>query len=305
MTAHPKVDPRSGELVFFANEPEGRFTGSISCYLADAHGRIVSEREVRTPFPSVVHDFAVTADYIVLIVCPVVISLARARSGGPALAWEPHRPTHVGVLRRDGRGEVCWLETEKCFVWHVLNAWSERDRITIDLCEQASPAFPRSDGSLTPASEQRQRLARWGLSATGSGDLERAYLSDLVCEYPRIDDRFAMRETRYGFFTCHGGPGTGDPFHRGVACFDGRQARMRSYRFAADQAVSEPVFVPRTERAEEGDGWLICLVYHEGDDRSSLVLFDARDPEAGPVAQARLPWRVPMGFHGLWLPRDV
>ncbi len=301
MTAHPKVDPLTGELVFFANEPERRFTGSVRCYVAEANGHIAFEREVVTPFPSVIHDFAVTRDFIVLLVCPVVISLARTRAGGPPLAWEPDRAVHVGVLRRDGRGGVRWLETDACFVWHVLNAFNEGDRITIDLCEQAAPAFPLADGSRTRQTDWAQHFACWTFSVSADG-LDRQRRSDLVCEYPRLDDRYAMTDARHGFFACHGGPGTDDLFHRGIAHFDQHDGCMHAYHFGAAQAVSEPVFVPRTAAAEEGDGWLLCVVYEERVDRSHLAVLEATDVTAGPVARAMLPWRVPMGFHGLWVP---
>lgn len=303
MTAHPKTDPRSGNLVFFANEPLRRFSGSVRCYEADAAGRIVVEREVATPFPSVIHDFAVTADYIVLLVCPVMISPDRMRAGGPPLAWEPERPVHLGVLRRDGGADVRWLETHACFVWHVLNAWNDGDRITIDLCEQAAPAFPLADGRMTAQADWRQYFARWSFAATGT-EVDRQQRSGLVCEYPRGDERFAMLEHRHGYFACHGGPGTGDPFHRGLAQFDQRTGQMCSYRFKATQAVSEPVFVPRSAQAPEGDGWLLSVVYDEQDDRSHVAVLEAGDVAAGPVARALLPWRVPMGFHGSWVPSD-
>jgi carotenoid cleavage dioxygenase-like enzyme len=68
------------------------------------------------------------------------------------------------------------------------------------------------------------------------------------------------------------------------------------------RAVSEPVFVPRSESAAEGDGFLLCLVYDEDCDRSHLALFDAQRIDSGPRAKAMLDHRVPMGFHGCWLP---
>jgi carotenoid cleavage dioxygenase-like enzyme len=35
---------------------------------------------------------------------------------------------------------------------------------------------------------------------------------------------------------------------------------------------------------------------------SDLVVLDAVRLEAGPVAEVRLPQRVPFGFHGTWVP---
>ena len=65
-------------------------------------------------------------------------------------------------------------------------------------------------------------------------------------------------------------------------------------------ATGEPVFVPRSADAAEGDGWLVSLIYRAAEDRSEFTVFDALDIAAGPVAAAKLPRRVPFGFHGNW-----
>ncbi len=65
-------------------------------------------------------------------------------------------------------------------------------------------------------------------------------------------------------------------------------------------AAQEPVFVPRSPDAAEGDGWLISLVTRP-DNRSDLIIVDAMDFEAEPVAMVRLPFGQPWLFHGCWL----
>ena len=58
--------------------------------------------------------------------------------------------------------------------------------------------------------------------------------------------------------------------------------------------------MPRSADAAEGDGWLVAVVYRGAEDRSDFVVFDAQDVAAGPIATAKLPRRVPFGFHGNW-----
>ena len=60
--------------------------------------------------------------------------------------------------------------------------------------------------------------------------------------------------------------------------------------------------VPRHDDAAEDDGWLMSLVYDKATDRGELVVLAAADPAAGPVARVMLPNRVPLGFHGNWVP---
>jgi len=68
----------------------------------------------------------------------------------------------------------------------------------------------------------------------------------------------------------------------------------------AGDSPGEPVFVPRSAAAEEGDGWLLAVVYRGATDRSDLVVYDAQNVGAGPIGVAKLPRRVPFGFHGNW-----
>jgi carotenoid cleavage dioxygenase len=64
----------------------------------------------------------------------------------------------------------------------------------------------------------------------------------------------------------------------------------------------EGVFVPRDVDADEGDGWLLAFVHDAGRDAADVVVLDAEDFTAPPVATVHLPVRVPFGFHGNWVP---
>ena len=65
--------------------------------------------------------------------------------------------------------------------------------------------------------------------------------------------------------------------------------------------TSEPVFTPRSDRAEEGDGWVTAVVWRAAENRSDFLVFDAQDIAKGPIGTAQLPRRVPFGFHGNWV----
>ena len=63
------------------------------------------------------------------------------------------------------------------------------------------------------------------------------------------------------------------------------------------------MFVPAA--AGEDAGWLMCYVYDATRDRSDFVVLDASDIAKPPVAVVHLPARVPLGFHGNWIPDRV
>jgi carotenoid cleavage dioxygenase len=301
MTAHPKIDPVTGEMVFFANFPSRQFDGEIAFYVADAGGRLIRRESVHGPYPALVHDFAITRDFAVFIVCPVTLSLERIRAGKAPIAWEPQLQTHVGLMPRNGPAQdIRWCTGPACMAWHTLNAFNDGDRVCIDLCEQRAPAFPAADGTAADESSLRQYLTRWTIDGPGSNAFTVTRLSDIVCEYPRIDERRTGLTYRYGYVACAGGPGTGDLFQRALARFDHADGSMTTFHAGPDAAVSEPVFVARPGGSDEADGYVLATVFEERRNASHLAIFDARRIGDGPIARAYLDHRVPLGFHGSW-----
>ena len=299
MTAHPKIDPDTGEMLFFANFPSHKFDGALAFYVADANGAIVRSTTIAGPFPALVHDFAITRGHVVFVVCPVTLSLERLRRGAPPIAWEPELDTRVGVFPRNAPEKIRWHRGDACMAWHTLNAFDDGNRVVVDLCRQDAPAFPAADGTPNREPSLRQYLERWTLGPATDA-VATARLSDIVCEYPRIDERRTGLAYRYGYFAAGGGPGTGDPCQRAIARFDHATGAMQTCHLGARCAVSEPVFVARRDSTVEGDGYLLATIYDEDRNASRLAVFDAYDVTIGPIACAYLDHRIPMGFHGSW-----
>jgi len=65
------------------------------------------------------------------------------------------------------------------------------------------------------------------------------------------------------------------------------------------------LFVPRSDDAPEGDGYLMSSIYHADEGVSDLLILDAQQIEAEPVAVIRTRQRVPFGFHGTWVPSET
>lgn len=299
-TAHPKIDPVTGEMIGFANFPTGRLTGEVGLYRIGADGGWIGGQTVEGPFAGMIHDFAVTEQFIILPFCPVTVSMKRAMAGGTPIAWEPNLGTHLGVMKRGGApATVRWFEGPAGMAWHVMNAFDDGGRIVIDVCLQDAAVFPLADGGLAPAEDTVQRLARWSLDWDGPRRFEQQFLCATPCEYPRIDDRHGGRPYRHGFLAADGGPGTTDLFHRSIARFDHATGRLDLWR-AERSALGEPVFAPRHGSRVEGDGWLLSVHFDETSRLSHLAVFNALEVAAGPIATIHPGVRIPMGFHGLW-----
>ncbi len=306
-TAHPKVDPLTGELLFFSYNANGPMTASMSCGTIDPSGNVTKIEYFRAPYAAMVHDFIVTATHVAVPILPLCGNIWRAVRGGEPYVWDPSKGSHVGVMKRSGTArDMIWFEGEPCFVFHVMNAWDEAGRIVaLVMQSEEPPLFPHLDGSPTHPEKCRARLARWTFDlASNSNTFKQEYLDDVVGELPRIDER------RQGLFSDHGWYATMDPDLplmgglSGLMHVDSRGAQRAHYRLPGHDTVSEPIFVPRSETAAEGDGWLLAVIWRAAENRSDLAVFEAGELAAGPIALVQLGHRVPDGFHGTWVPAD-
>ena len=75
-----------------------------------------------------------------------------------------------------------------------------------------------------------------------------------------------------------------------------------SYAYGPGRVGMEAVFVPRTPDSAEDDGWLMTFVTDMTTRTADVVILHAQDFKAGPVATIHIPHRVPIGFHGNWVP---
>ncbi|MBT8078043.1 MAG: carotenoid oxygenase family protein [Gammaproteobacteria bacterium] len=305
MTAHPKIDPQTGEMLFFCYFGNGPFTPEINFHVVDAKGKLLRSEQFKAPFPAMVHDFVVTSDYVLFPIFPLTADLDRAVSGGPPFAWEPEKGTWVGVMRRsDSVDNIRWLRTDPCYVFHPMNAWNDGERIYADMMQfEEAPLFPHADGSPTDPKKANARLCRWYIDLGSDSDaFTREYIDDLSAEFPRIDERRAGLDYKHGFYATSEKRDEGDKgAFNGIAHLDLATGKRRDFKLPGGDAVSEPVFVRRSDAAEEGDGYLLATAYRCNENRSDLLIFDTDDIARGPIAVANLDTRVPYGFHGQWV----
>jgi carotenoid cleavage dioxygenase-like enzyme len=300
-TAHPKIDPASGDLVFFGYAASGRLSTDMTHGTIAADGTVMRFEQFEAPYSSMVHDFAVTERHVVFPILPLHGSRARAQEGRMPYAWEPALGAHIGIIRRDlGIASLRWFRAETGYVFHVLNAWDEGSRIIVDVMQyEEPPLFPRADGRTSDPAATRARLVRWTLCPdAGTDAFTQTRLDGMSGEFPRLDERHAGRPNRYGAFA---GESRDDGGLDSIVWLDLVSGQRAAYRLAAGDGVSEPVFVQRGRAAQEGDGWLLAVVWRGAEQRSDLIVLDTGGVDKGPVGTVRLPHRVPFGFHGNWV----
>ena len=74
-TAHPKIDPATGEMVFFGYNAAGPLTPALSFGSVNASGVVTRFDRFEAPYASMVHDFIVTENHLLFPILPLTGSI--------------------------------------------------------------------------------------------------------------------------------------------------------------------------------------------------------------------------------------
>ena len=299
MTAHPKVDPVTGEMLFFGYDAFG--PPWLRYHVVNANGELVRSEDDRHQWSL---DGARLRDHrnnIVFLDLPVVFDFDLVGKRPFPAEWKPDYGARVGVMPRDGgNADVRWFDVEPCYVFHPLNAYDD-DNGTVVIDVARHPKM--FDKDIYGPAELPPTLDRWTIDLDAGKVIEER-LDDRPQEFPRVDDR--VRRPAPSVRVC-------DPLRhrrRGDPARRSGEARPANRHDRSAQLRSRHACRRRRVRAGRGRrrrrrGRLLSVVYDEGRDASDLVVLDATDISGSPVATVTLPQRVPFGFHGSWIPDSL
>ena len=291
MTAHPKICPRTGELHFFGYHFAPPY---VVYHRVDREGRLVVSQPIEIPRPIMMHDFAITEDFVLFFDLPLVFSFDAVARGGMPYAFEESAGARIGVLRRDApTSAVRWLEIEPCYFFHPMNASNAGDAIRIDVARYPD-LWRNTSGHFGFAFLHRYEidLAR--------GTVREQAIDDLAIEFPRVREDRTGLPNRFGYAASTRDDGI--VVGIGLVRYDFETGKREVFDGRGTCLPSEAVFAPASVSAPEGEGWLLAFLHDRDGGANEFAVFDATRVEAGPIARAKLPQRVPLGFHGSWVP---
>ena len=149
---------------------KGEASRDIAYYEADATGRIVHEAWFEAPYSSMVHDWAVTENFVVFPIIPLTASLDRLKAGGPLYVWDGSEDVYLGVVPRRG-STVRWYRGTNRFASHIMNAYDDGRYIHIDTPvgeKSAFPWFPDISGAPFDPEKASAQLTRWTIDTSAS-----------------------------------------------------------------------------------------------------------------------------------------
>lgn len=315
-TAHPKIDPETGNMIGFGYASKGVLTKDMTYYEVSPEGELLSEVWFENPYYCMMHDFAITKDYALFHVVPIISSWERLEKGLPHFGFDTTMPVYFAVLpRKKGAtaDDIRWFKCDNCFASHVMNAYQEGDKIHFDTPEAKNnmfPFFPDVHGAEFNPREAASFLTRWTVDMSSNAEAfdKKTRLSNMIGEFPRIDDRYAGRKYHYGWMLVVDmekpvdlkGGSAGGLVMNTLGMVDHETGKEQKWWCGPVSSLQEPCFIPRSKDAAEGDGWIVIVCNRLEERRSDLLLFDATDIEEGPIATVKIPIRLRFGLHGNW-----
>jgi carotenoid cleavage dioxygenase len=303
MSAHPKIDPVTGEMIAYGYQAKGDLTDDIAVYTINPQGEVVKEVWLKSPYLGIIHDIAITQKHVLIPVIARTTSLERLKSGEPMWEWNGSLPTMVGVLPRNGEAkDVRWYKGPARNTLHFLNATDRGSRVTMEL--------PTSSGERDPS-----QIRRWTFDLKSKKDsFQEEVVSVTPGILPRMDDRFLSLDYRYAFVSSRDtsvtpdtkrAPGLGPFASNVIQRLDVRTGEITQCRAEPVHGLQESCFVPRKNAKGEGDGYVMVIASNYESMTSDLLIADAQRLDQGVLATVKLPFRLRSGTHTNWFPQSA
>ena len=304
VSAHPKLDEHTGELLFFNYSTEAPY---MHYGVVSRNGELTTYIDVPLPGPRLPHDLAFTEHYTIFNDLPLFWDPRALADGYYSNTFRRDMPSRFGIVPRHGTtDEIRWFEADPTFVLHWTNAYEDGDEIVLDGFFQHNPTasgVERFDGPLKgfetlDMNVLQARAHRWRFDLV-TGETTEEPMSDRCLEFPMVNGRHAGRRHRYSYNArCAHGLFAFD----GLVKHDLDTGREEVVEFGDGVFVSETVMAPRDGSTAEDDGYLVTFTSDLVNDISECVVLDAARPTDEPVARIRLPERISSGTHSTWAP---
>ncbi len=310
-TAHPKLDSKTGNLVAFGYEARGFNTTDVNVFEYTPKGKKVWEAWIKVPYVGMLHDFAVTENFIVFYVIPLKIDTAQIEKGGIHWSWWPGEPTYFGYMRRGGDGkDIQWVKGPERSATHVMGAFDDGKQVVVDVESSLSnpfPFMPMHDGSRWDQVKGASIITRLSVNLTEKTPKDygiEVLFPNMLLPLPRQDDRYNTAHYRYGFGTVD--LQEGGARKSGIARLDVQNRTRTFWQSPQGTSLGEICHAPKNDKAPEGAGYLLAVAtYAQENGRADLVILDAEHIEDGPVATVKLPTRIVGQVHGWWVPESA
>ncbi|CAA0808904.1 Carotenoid 9-10(9-10)-cleavage dioxygenase 1 [Striga hermonthica] len=314
-TAHPKVDPVTGEMFTFGYSHTPPY---VTYRVISKDGVMQDPVPITIAAPIMMHDFAITENYAIFMDLPLYFRPKEmVKEKKLAFSFDRTKKARFGILPRYAKNELLirWFELPNCFIFHNANAWEEGDEVVLITCRLQNPDLDQINGSVEGKLEHFTNELYEMRFNLKNGLATQKRLSVSAVDFPRVNESYTGRKQRYVYGTIL------DEIAKvtGIIKFDlHEKPEIEKEKLKVGGNVSgifdlgpgrfgsEAIFVPRQPgtTSEEDDGYLIFFAHDEKTGKSAVNVIDAKTMSPEPVAVVELPKRVPYGFHAFFVTEE-
>jgi carotenoid cleavage dioxygenase len=290
MTAHPKICPITGEMLFFGY---GIMPPFLTYHRVSANGELVQTEIIDVKAATMVHDFAITENHVLFMDLPMLWDLAKLSKPGIPITFDESYGSRIGVMPRTGKSEdVKWFEIDPCYIYHTMNAFERGSKVIFHA--------PKLVGytSVGMKNPPIPKMHRWTIDMD-KGTIKEEQIDDLGVDFPITTPDLVGQPHKTGYVAEFDTGGM--PYILGYHKYDMETGSRTCHRLQNGRTGSEASFVPAANAKDEDDGYLMSFIYDPNEDASELVIMSAKEMTDAPLARIHLPVRVPTGFHGSWI----
>jgi len=290
MTAHPKICPKTGEMLFFGY---GVMPPFLTYYRVSAEGDLVQSEVIDVKAATMVHDFVISENYVIFLDLPMLWDMSKFNEPGIPVNYDEDYGARLGVMPRQGSSQdVRWFEIDPCYIYHTMNAYEFGGEIVFHAPRLKGYTFVGMANPPIP------KLHQWVINLE-TGKVTETQLDDLGVDFPQVPPALVGQPFRYGYAAEFNT--TGVPWILGYHQYDILSGSCTSHMLKDGRTGSEASFIHAANAKSEDDGYLMSFVHDPNENTSELVILNANELGDDPLARIHLPVRVPAGFHGSWI----
>lgn len=298
LIAHPKIEPTTGDLHTLSynvvKKPYLKYLRFDTC------GNKSRDLDISLKEPTMIHDFAITTNHVIIPDHQVVFRVSEMFRGGSPLIYDPNKTSRFGILSKNDVDElgIQWIDVPNCFCFHIWNAWEENlengDKIIVIIGSCIAP--PDSIFNEHQDNPIQSELSEIRLNTKTNVSTQRVIVSGMNLEAGQVNRKLLGKKTRYVYLAI------ADPWPKcsGIAKVDLESGKVTKFLYGTGQFGGEPFFIPEAHRGDDDNGYIVGFVRDEEKEiKSELVIVKASNMKQ--VASVTLPARVPYGFHGTFV----
>ena len=299
MSAHPRTDPITGELLFFSANHGAGSVPFVNFGVLNQDGTPKKYLQIPVPSPPAAfyHDMFLTENYAIFFHSSLKKDVSRLAKMESLTFFDSNSPLSFGVIPRNASSseEIIWINaTNPGHIWHTVGAKEDGDQLTL-----YAPKFERysDDIRIHLPSEEPSYLTKFEINLA-TKECSEKIIFDEVVERPSVNPN--VLSPTYAYLRSEGKESsemgkTIVKFNLDTEMPEGKVACGEECHFG------ESLFIPRNGGTSEDDGYLMDIPYYPETHTSKFLVWSSLALSSGVIAAAELPQRVPYGAHGKWL----